>query len=197
MGFDMDEDELAKWASQTRPEVSDAVAADLRDHLTAIPSPDDVYGYAILPGDPTTSADGIGSLVAVYNRRADISVGPDESEFTYYKYSVDEWHHWDHGKFPRSDSILTSLNAQFAAAHQKDADDFEIDELQQAYSKSLLDAILDGVAIVKSEGRFSQTVEFLAIWISDSDNPILEESVRRLNSPEVAEEFLGEFGSAG
>jgi hypothetical protein len=191
----MDEDQLAKWASRNRPEVIDAVAADIREHLAAIPSREDVYGYAILPGDPTTSADGMGSLVAAYNRRADISVGPDESEFTYYKYSVDEWQHWDHGKFPRSDSLLTSLNGQFAAAHQRDAN-VEIDELQEAYSKSLLDAILDGVAIVKSEGRFSQAVEFLAIWISDSDNPILEESVRRLNSPEVAEEFLGEFGSS-
>jgi hypothetical protein len=155
------------------------------------------YGYAILPGDPSTSANGISSLVAAYNRAGDISVGPDESEFTYYKYSVDEWQHWDHDKFPRSDSVLASLNARFAAAHQKDADNSEIDELEEAYSKSLLSAILDGVATVKAEGLFGQSVEYLAIWISDSDNTILEESVRRLNSPAVVEEFLGEFGSAG
>jgi hypothetical protein len=53
------------------------------------------------------------------------------------------------------------------------------------------------VAAVKAKGLFGQNVEFLAIWISDSDNPICEESVRRLNSSEVAEEFLGEFGGAG
>lgn len=193
----MDQDQLAEWASQTRPELSDAIAADIRQHLAGIPSPDDVYGYAILPGDPTTSANGIDSLVAAYNRLGDISVGPDESDFAYYKYSVDEWQHWDHGKFPRSDSILNSLNARFAGAHQKDADDFKIDALEGAYSKSLLDAILDGLAVVKFEGLFSQSVEFLVIWISDSDNPILKESARRLNSSEVADAFFSEFGSAG
>src|SRR5262245_28799436 len=118
----MDETQLAEWASRARPELSEAVAAEIRGHLAALPSRDDIYGYAILPGDPTTAANGIGELMAAYNRGADIKVGPDESAFLYYKYSVDEWRQWDQGKFPRSDSILASLNAQFAASHQKDDD---------------------------------------------------------------------------
>ncbi len=176
----------------------EAVAADIREHLASIPSREEVYGYAILPGDPTTSADGaMNSLVAAYNRVGDLTMAPDETEFAYYKYSVDEWQHWDFGKFPRSDSVLVSLNAQFAAAHQKNADDYEIDDFEDAYWKSLLSAILDGLATVKREGRFGQNVEFLAIWIADSDNPIVPESVRHHNSSKVVEEFFSDFGSAG
>ena len=193
----MDEKQLAAWAPRARPELSEAVAADIRDHFTAIPSRGDVYGYAILPGDPTTSTHGIGPLVAAYNRTGDIGVGPDEREFAYYKYCVDEWQHRDQGRFPRSDSVLASLNARFAAAHRTDADDFEIDATETAFARSLLNAILDGVATAKAAGLFGQGLEYLAIWVSDSNHPILEESVCRLNPSAVVEEFLGEFGSAG
>ena len=190
-GLEMDQNQLAQWASQARPELTAAVAADIRDHFAAIPSRDDICGYAILPGDPSTSANGIRSLAAAYNRTGDISVGPDESDFIYYKYSVDEWQHRDHGKFRRSDSALASLNAQFSAAHQKDADDFEIDDLEDAYSRSLLTAILDGLATAKSEGCFGPAVEFLAIWISDSDDPILQASSHNV------EQFMREFAGSG
>jgi hypothetical protein len=190
----MDETDLAEWASEDRPELTEAVAADIRDHFRAIPARGDVYGYAILPGDPSTSANGISSLTAAYRRASEINVSPDERQFVYFKYSVDEWGHWDHDKFRRSDAVLASLNAQFDAAHQKDPDDFAIDEYRGAYSESLLNAILEGIAKVKAEGLFGREVEYLVLWISDSDNPIRGRSVRLLSSPEVVEEFLGEFG---
>jgi hypothetical protein len=190
----MDDERLAEWASQGRPEMSEAVVADIREHWAGIPGRGDVYGYAILPGDPATSAEGIGPLVAAYNRVGDVGAGPEEGESIYYKYSVDEWRHWERGKFPRADSVLASLNARFAAAHRKGEEDFEIDAIEKAYSRSVLGTILDGVAAVKAGGEFGEGVEFLAIWVSDSGNPIVEESVRRLNSRETVERFVGEFG---
>lgn len=189
----MDANELMEWASAPRPALAEAVASDIRDHLAEIRSRGmTIYGYAIMPGEPPD----IRSLVAGYNCASDIPVGPYDDEYAYHKYLVDEWQHMDHGEFSRSARVLTALNSQFAAMHEKDEEDFEIDEFEEAYARSLLGSILDGMASAKAEGLFGPGVEYLAIWISDSDDAIVKDSVRRLSSSQRFDEFMGEFGDA-
>jgi hypothetical protein len=54
--------------------------------------------------------------------------------------------------------------------------------------------VVQGCETAKAGGVFGANELFLVVWISDSDHEIMRKSVRQLNSPPVASEFLSEFG---
>jgi hypothetical protein len=79
--------------------------------------------------------------------------------------------------------------------HLKSHGDYEIDDLEVAHAKALLECILKGFELAKFRGVFGGREPFLVVWVSDSDDEIVVESAKRLNSIVVAAEFLDEFGS--
>jgi hypothetical protein len=148
------------------------------------------YGYALLPGEPYD----IHSLVAVSNAEADIKVAPTHNQYRYYRYSVDEWAHWDRGGFVAANALLVEANERFAAMHAKEEDDCYMDEFEVAHADALLDATVRGLEAAKASGAFGGVDPFLVVWISDSGHPIMAKSALRLNSAAVAREFMREFG---
>ena len=187
----MDVTALRAWLSEPRTELAEAVARCVREHVAALRSRGvDFYGYALLPGEPYD----IRSLVAVANTEADIKVTPADKQYGYYRYSVDEWAHWDHNAFVPANEALAEANEQFAALHAKGGG-YKMDEFEVAHSRSLLDAVLRGLESAKAAGAFGGGADpFLVVWVSDSDHPIMADSVRRLNPEAASREFLDEFG---
>ena len=78
--------------------------------------------------------------------------------------------------------------------HSKPEDDYMMDDLEVAHAEVLLESIIQGIEAAKTGGVFGAADPFLVVWISDSDDEVMERSVRRLNSAAVATDFLSEFG---
>ena len=184
---------LKKWIVQPRPELVAAVTSAVREHMAALKSQGgEIYGYAILPGEPGDFS----SLVAAYNGESEIKVPSTDEQYNYYRYSVDEWEHYEDDRFDEVNTLLADMNAQFETLHVKEAeaDEFELDDAEEAYANSLLKSILQGLEAARAEGVFGPKEPFVAIWIPDSDHDIIFKAVRRLNSAKVIREFMAEFG---
>jgi hypothetical protein len=160
------------------------------DHDTLRSRAIEFYGYALLPGEPYD----IHSIVAVANGEGDVKVPPGDPQYRYYRYSVDEWAHWDHDAFAAANAQLVEAKERFASMHSKDADDCNMDEFEVAHSDALLDAVVRGLGVAQAGGAFGAEQPFLVVWISGSAHPIMAESARRLNSAPVVTEFLREVG---
>ncbi len=187
----MDLSALKKWAAESRLTLATAVAEGIRIHVDRLHSLGiDFYGYAIDPGEPYD----IRRLVAVTNREADIKVPVHHPQHAYYRYCVDEWANWEHGEFQEANAMLGRLNEQLATRLANIEQGSGTDRLKAAYAAGLLDAVLGGFRTAVANYAFGDADPFLAIWISDSDHPIMAESVGWLNSEDVAEEFMAEFG---
>lgn len=128
------------------------------------------------------------------NSEADIKAPHTDDQYRYYRFSVDEWAHWEHDGFAAANVLLAEANKRFSSLHTKDDDDSMMDEFEIAHSEALLEAVVQGLEVAKAGGMFGSEGLFLVVWISDSDHPIMAESVRRLNSRGVAQEFIAEFG---
>src|SRR5262245_22661667 len=108
----MNEGELRRWLSEPRNALAHAVARCVRDHVNSLRSQGVMfYGYALLPGEPYD----ISNIVAAYNCEADIKVPRDHEQYRYYRYSVDEWAHWDHQRFETANRLLVEANHRFAS----------------------------------------------------------------------------------
>jgi hypothetical protein len=184
-------DALRKWLAEPRSALVAAVAEGVHAHVAALKSRgSDFYGYALHPGEYYE----IHSLAAVTNTEGDISVPPTDSEYRQYRYSVDEWANWEQDGFAAANTLLVDANERFESMHTKDDGDFNMDEFEVAHADSLLEAIVRGLEVAKTEGAFGGKEPFLAVWFSDSDHNVIFESVRRLNSEVVVSEFMSEFG---
>lgn len=187
----MDKAVLKKWLSKPRTELIAAVVEGIRQHVDALNSSGaSFYGYAIHPGDPFD----IERLVAVTNDEENIEVPSTDDQYSYFRYSVDEWGYWQHDGFVLANEMLVKENAEFAALHGPGAGTGEMDQFEIEYSDALLEAILAGLETAKNEGVFGISEPFLTIWISDDEHPIVAKSVKRLNSKKVAKTFMAEFG---
>ena len=187
----MDVPALRKWLAEPRTALVAAVADGVRSHVTGLRSGGvDFYGYALLPGEPYD----VRSLVAATNGEADIKVPPDDDQYHYFRYSVDEWQHYHHDGFAAANKLLAEANERFRSMHSKADDDCTMDEFEVAHADALLDAVMRGLGSAKDAGAFGGIDPFLAVWISDSGHPIMVESVHRLNSEVVSEQFVAEFG---
>ncbi|MDX1944352.1 MAG: DUF4303 domain-containing protein [Pirellulaceae bacterium] len=182
---------MRKWLAQPRTALVAAVADGVREHIAALRSGGaEFYGYALIPGEPYD----INNLVAATNGEADIKVPPDDDQYRYYRYSVDEWQHYHHGGFAEANRLIAEANARFRSLHSKADGDYTMDEFEMAHADALLDAVVRGLGTAKHAGAFGGAEPFLAVWISDSGHRIMVESVQRLNSEAVADEFVAEFG---
>ena len=182
----MNAPELRKWLSQPRLALTAAVAACVQEHVATLRSRGlDFYGYALLPGEPYD----IRSLVAAFNCESDITPATDDQEQRYFRYSVDEWQHYESEGFGPANKLLAEASRAFAAMHVKDEDDCNMDEFELAHSNSLLNAVLEGLEAAKAKGVFGVS-SFLVLWIHDSDHEFIVRSAQRLNSASVAKEAI-------
>ncbi len=182
--------ELRKWLDEPRPALVAAVAESVRAHVCTLRSRGHTfYGYALHPGEPYD----IHSLVAVTNTESDIKVPRTDDQYRYYRYSVDEWAHWEHDGFEAVNALLVEANEQFRSMHSKTEGVSAMDHFEIAHGNALLDSIVKGLKAAKAAGVFSDESPFLVVWISDSVDKMAE-SVRRLNAKSVVTEFIREFG---
>lgn len=187
----MNAEVLSQLLAEIQPALVAAVTDDVRDHVVKLRSQGkEFYGYALLPGEPYD----IHSLVAVTNSEGDIKVPLTDNQYRYYRFSVDEWMHWDQNEFAKAKALLTGANKRFTSIHTPTPGNYEMDEFEVAYSNGLLGAIVSGLNAAKNAGVFGDEEPFLVVWISDSDEAIMTESVKQLNSPAIANEFMVEFG---
>ena len=84
---------------------------------------------------------------------------------------------------------------QFQQLHIKeDSNDFVMDEFEIAYVKKLHNAILKALIKLRYDEIFGSQNNFVIIWIPDSDDEIIYQSAKVLNSTTVYETFMTEFG---
>jgi hypothetical protein len=181
---------LTKWLSEPRTALTEAVTECVRNHVASLRKQGvRPYGYALLPGELYD----LHSVVAAYNCESDVKVPVGDKLYRYYRYSVDEWVHYVHDGFDRANQCMVDANAEFAAMHVDDGDSV-MDDFDIAHSCALLEAILEGFEAARYAGVFGEPEIYLAMWISDSGHEIMAESVRRLNSAAVVNEYMAEFG---
>ena len=184
----MNDTELKDWLALERRELLDAFKLAVRDYVTKLKTlHSDIYGFALLPGETYE----VKSLTVVWNQSQDI-----KKDTAYYRYSVDEWIHWDYDALDSVTPLITDLNQKFSNLHSESEDDFEMEEFEVAHIRAYHDTFLKAFRDLKSEGVFDfpNADPFLVIWISDSESEVMRDSVRELNSPKVIEEFKSEFG---
>jgi len=185
----VDKNELVKLLNEIRPVLIEAISAGVQEHVASLRARGmDFDRYALLPGE----FDNLHGIVAVSTSLSDAPVPTEDSQYNYYRFSVDEWKNWDSDGFSAANHILAEANRCFATAHVGAS--FAMDEVQVAFADGLLDSILRGLEQAKQLGMFDGAAPFLVIWISDSSCEIISESVRRLNQPDVAADFMVEFG---
>jgi hypothetical protein len=177
--------------AEIQPAVVAAVAEDVKRHVDSLfANQTEFYGYALLPGELYD----IQSLVVVTNAESDINVPITDEQYRYYRFAVDEWTNWENNEFAIAGTLIAHATERFASMHEREGDKFQMDDCEIAFARGLLEALVSGLDAAKSAGAFGDTEKFLVVWISDSDEPAMFESVTRLNSPEVAAEFAAEFG---
>jgi hypothetical protein len=181
---------LQAWLDRDNSELVDAIKLEIREHIAKLHGRgDQFYGYAILPGD----FDAIQNLVVAFNRESDID--PENATNSYYRYSVDEWSSYEHGEFPKSSAIIELHNSQFQELHSNDnPDDYTLDSWEIAHATKLVNAILQAMTELRHDGLIGGDKSFAIIWIADSDESIMSQSAKALNSDDVYSIFVEEFG---
>lgn len=182
----MNKRDLEAWLDRDDRELSDSIASEIRKHVTGIEARgEDFYGYAILPGDYYD----INNLVGAFNREDDIA--KENIDDNYYRYSVDEWSHYELDEFPISNAFIDHRNSCFHEQHVKDdPENFRMDQFEIAHADKLLDTILNAMITLRHEGVIGGDRSFAVIWIPDSDHDIIYKSVKELNSDTVIEAFM-------
>ena len=132
---------------------------------------DDVYGYALF------SDDCVSSLGMAANRLSTVKTGDVYTNQDAYRYLAVEWSEWDNfGFFDDVNAILAEMETEDSSWESVNV---------------ILRLCLDVLCELESEGVFGPRTDerFIAICLSDSDKEIMNESVRRLNTPRISEAY--------
>ncbi|MBV6624339.1 MAG: DUF4303 domain-containing protein [Rivularia sp. (in: Bacteria)] len=181
---------LQKWLNRDDTELINIIKSEVCQHISKIHAIGvKFYGYAILPGTSYS----VDNLVAAFNCKTDIS--SENTNDTYYRYSVDEWENYVHNEFINTNKLINSLNSQFKELHvEKNVNNFVMDEFEIAHITKLHKAILIALNELRHNGLFGNNNNFVIIWIPGSDDEIIYQSAKVLNSACVYETFMREFG---
>lgn len=188
----MDELALKVWLAEPRDEIASAIADGIRIHIAEIKSRiGKLAGYALCTGEEYQHQ----TISTAFTDGSHVSVPSSDDMFAYYTYSVDEWPHWEVAEeaFAPANRLISAANEKFASLHCADTEADNYDEFEVAHSEALLEAMVQGLEIAKSNGWLGNFNPFLIVWISDSENEVIFESVRRLNDENVVGEFMDEF----
>jgi hypothetical protein len=137
----------------------------------------DIYGYALF------TEDDVSSFGPVANRESALTVDPSDTMYNTYRYLAVEWSDWDgFGLFDGVNTIVNEL-------HEDESIDFG--EKREAILRVCLEAMCE----LETDGLFGPRTDkrFLVICLSDSDDEIMMESAKRLNTPAVFEAYAGQF----
>ncbi|MCA9194147.1 MAG: DUF4303 domain-containing protein [Planctomycetales bacterium] len=182
--------QLTAWLKSDASELVAAIVADIQRHVTTLHSSgDSFYGYAALPGDYCTQPNPA-SLVVAFNRESDLS--PENTTDPYYRYSVDAWQHYVHDGFDNTNAQLESQLAKFKELHNRSDDGYHLDEYELAFVAKMNRAILDALLALRRNGTFANDT-YLIIWVSDSEDEIMNESAKALNHEMVYQQYAAEF----
>ncbi len=190
----MDISALQQWLAEPRTALVAAVTQGVHEHVDTLRKRKvDFYGYALHAFEPYQ----IQINGALANTEANIKVPPTDPQYSYYRYCVDEWPHWDHDGFVAANALLAQERERLAAMHPKEPGDYDSDEFEVAHGNVLLDAMVCGLEAAKAGGVFGEADPYMVVWFSDSWHPMMAESVRRLNPAAVATEVIRELGLDG
>ncbi len=182
---------LEAWLLREDDEFVQALAAELRQHVSQLNAQGGFYAYAVLSlaGD----AFRLQYLSAAFNRASEVKTG--KASEAYFRFSPDEWANYDLDVFPRTAELVTARNAEFSRLHTKeDPDDYMMDEYETAHIARMHRLILKAMTIVKDEGAVGGDKSFAIVWAPDSSDDILFYSARALNSATTFAAFWKEFG---
>jgi hypothetical protein len=135
---------------------------------------DDLYGYTLYTDDSLCS------IGPVYNRESDISVQETDEMYPYYKYLAVEWAHFeDYDMFSKVNSLLQEI---------MDCDHPEWQEKRE----EILEVCLSVLGELDEAGLFGakESGRFIAICIADSDDSIMERSVKELNNSGIVNAYI-------
>lgn len=184
---------LEKWLDRDDTELVNIIKSDVRKHVSKLhASSVKFYGYAILPlSGASYPAE---NLLAAFNRETDIS--PENATDAYYRYSVDEWENYEDNELNNANKLIELLNSQFQQLHiEKDPNNFLMDEFDIAHVVKLHNAILNALIELRHDGLFGSYENFAIIWIPDSDDEIIYQSAKALNSASIYDAFMSEFAN--
>lgn len=186
----MNEAELHTWLNADEPDLVDAIASDIQNHVSSLRATGvEFYSYAVLPSDYCTSF-GPPKIAVAFNRESDIL--SENKGSIYYRYSVDEWANYVHDGFDKSNSILKEISQKFSSSHQPDPNRCEIDNEEIAYANKLYSSAVKALKQLKDNSVLSD-IEFLVVWLSDSGHQIMYESAAILNNSDTFQKFKSEF----
>ncbi|MCM2369478.1 DUF4303 domain-containing protein [Aporhodopirellula aestuarii] len=166
---------MVEQLAKLKAELKTAIAAHYKQLKDSF---NDVYGYAVYTDD------GVSSISAVANRTSAISADPSDRMYNYYRYGAVEWSEQDDfGLFDAVNDIVGQI---------QDIDSVEFADKRNA----MLRAAMEVMCELDAEGVFGPKSDerFVAVCVTDSDEPIMLESVERLNTPAVFEAYRSEFG---
>jgi hypothetical protein len=172
-----------------RAEVVRAVGQAVRHHVAGLQNRGVAfYGYALACSEAygIISDDALAWVYPAHNGEADLA--PHMADKDYYRYCVDEWGHGD-ASFEEVGAAIRTLNRAFRERHPEDEDDLELSSEELDHAERVYGAVLEGLEKVSAAGIFGARRPFLLLWIPSDIGPIVFESVRRLNSPEIADVF--------
>jgi hypothetical protein len=187
-------DQLQAWLDSDAPELVAAIVADIQRHVCELRSSgNSFYGYAALPGDYGTQPSPA-SLVVAFNHESDLAA--EHSNEPYYRYSVDEWQNYVHDGFDNANSALESQLSEFKKLHTRAEGSYQLDEYEIAFIAKTNRAVLKALMKLKQNGTFTDGT-YLIIWFSDSEDEIVNESARALNTDQIYEQYASEFHPGG
>jgi hypothetical protein len=160
--------------SQLKLELKNAITRHYHKLTTEIP---DVYGYSLY------TVDDVPSVGPVANRESALTVDPSDDMYNYHRYLAVEWSEWnDFGLFDAFNKIVSGLHADESIA-------FELKR------EMILRVCLEVLCELEAEGVFGPRTDsrFLVICVADSDEKIMMESAKKLNTTVAFEAYATQF----
>jgi Domain of unknown function (DUF4303) len=186
-------DDFLERLFDNKESLIETIKLEVKDSIDKIISTnEDLYGYAILPGDWYE----VGTLAAAYNIESDIKTEELEDPI-YYRYSVDEWENYDHSIFQKSNAILKPYQEELQKILNiyEDNYDEETTDLKSSFADFIYASTLTALFEYRKEpANYSENI-FLAIWVADSSNEIVDQSIMELNPESVSKLFFSYFSS--
>lgn len=165
---------MKKQIDRLKKELKKAVSKHFKKLTQEVP---DIYGYAIF------AEDGVSSLAPVANRKSTIKVKSSDRMYNYYRFIAVEWSESDDfGLFEKVNEVVNEILSDEAV---------EFPEKREAILRASLSVLVD----LESEGLFGSKTNdrFLVICLSDSDEPIMMESAKLLNTSKAFKAYAAEF----
>ena len=165
---------MKKQIEELKGELKKALRLHYKRLTDSVP---DIYGYSLF------TEDGVSSLGPVANRTSALPRDPSDSMYNYRRYLAVEWSEWDDfGLFGVVNRIVKEILADKRVDFPK-----KREAILRVALASMCELEAEGLFGPKTSGRF------LVICLSDSDDPIMMESAKLLNTPEAFAAYAREF----